>query len=352
MAKIQLDMLETYRHQGYLSRDRHQDLDLLIFNYTERTQYDRKWDEYTMICRGLITDFDGNIVGRPFPKIFNLGEPEAPPVPSHESWDVYEKLDGSLLVAANYSGEPVLSTRGRFDSWQARAGRQIIEERYSTLFKKLGEDKTALLELILPEDQKVVDYGGQRDVYLLAVIDNETGAELPECTAASLGLPGVFSYEPIDDPASLPEERENHEGFVLKGKRTGIRYKVKHPSYVEAHRIIFGLTEKVVWRTLRDGKTTADILTHPGVPDEVRNWAEKTEAHFQKGFASIEDQARRVWRGAPKESRKDTALYIQDQDEDLQPILFAFLSNKGYEQLIWKMLEPFGTGEKPDVDEG
>jgi len=53
---------------------KHPDADLFIYNYTNKAQYDRIWNEITLQSRGLILDADLNIVARPFKKFFNLEE--------------------------------------------------------------------------------------------------------------------------------------------------------------------------------------------------------------------------------------------------------------------------------------
>ncbi len=73
-------------------------MDLEICNYTPKTQYDKLWDAYTLISRGLILDSEHNILSKPFSKFFNLNEtPETTlsnlPV---EVPLITEKLDGDI----------------------------------------------------------------------------------------------------------------------------------------------------------------------------------------------------------------------------------------------------------------
>jgi len=53
---------------------KHPFLDLFIYNYTHKTQYNGLWDQYTERCRGLIMDGNGCVLNNPFPKFFNLGQ--------------------------------------------------------------------------------------------------------------------------------------------------------------------------------------------------------------------------------------------------------------------------------------
>lgn len=74
VEQIDLTELRKRIEAGLILTDKHPELDLYIYNYTKRTQYERMWDRYTRICRGLILNSSGNIVSRPFPKFFNLNE--------------------------------------------------------------------------------------------------------------------------------------------------------------------------------------------------------------------------------------------------------------------------------------
>jgi hypothetical protein len=75
----------------------HPTLPLFIHNYSEKTQFDKRWDEVTMSCRGLILDNNGDVIARPWKKFFNYGEgrlkiDDVMPV------EVTDKMDGSLGI--------------------------------------------------------------------------------------------------------------------------------------------------------------------------------------------------------------------------------------------------------------
>lgn len=88
---MDISKLNQYKEDGWLMNQIHPTLPLIIWNYTPKTQYEQFWDEITLICRGLVTDLDGNIVSRGFPKFFNIEENRHIPT---DDFEVYEKLDG------------------------------------------------------------------------------------------------------------------------------------------------------------------------------------------------------------------------------------------------------------------
>ncbi|NBU99435.1 MAG: hypothetical protein EBS19_14710 [Spirochaetia bacterium] len=67
-----LEKLNEYHEKGLVYKQIHPTLPLTIWNYSEKVQYENLWDEITLMCRGLVTDNDGNIIARPFKKFFNI----------------------------------------------------------------------------------------------------------------------------------------------------------------------------------------------------------------------------------------------------------------------------------------
>ena len=75
-----LEKLQKYLEDGLLYNQVHPTLDLTIWNYTEKVQYEGLWDEITLMCRGLVTNSKGEIVARPFKKFFNMEEGKHTPI--------------------------------------------------------------------------------------------------------------------------------------------------------------------------------------------------------------------------------------------------------------------------------
>jgi len=72
---MKLETLHKYHEEGWLIKQSHPTLPLTIWNYSPATQYEGKWDEVTLRCRGLITeDITERILIQPFNKFFNYEE--------------------------------------------------------------------------------------------------------------------------------------------------------------------------------------------------------------------------------------------------------------------------------------
>lgn len=123
-----LETLNKYYEDGLLYKQVHPTLPLTIWNYTEKVQYENLWDETLLMCRGLVTDNEGNIIAKPFDKFFNIEEGKFEPT---ENFEVYEKMDGSLGIVFWFQGQWVVATRGSFTSDQAIKARELLR-KYNT----------------------------------------------------------------------------------------------------------------------------------------------------------------------------------------------------------------------------
>ena len=332
---LNIKLLQEMLAQGYVIRQKHPTEKLWIYNYSTAAQYERVWNEITMQCRGLILDENHQIIARPFEKFFNLGETENQLIPD-ESFEVYEKMDGSLGILYWYQEKAFIATRGSFQSEQSVVANEILQDKYGHLLAQLEQDKTYLFEIIYPSNRIVLNYGDLKDLVLLAVIDNGTGKD---CPLPNVGLPLVKRYNNYQDIQELVGiEEENREGFVVRFQ-SGLRYKIKFAEYVRIHRIITGVSTISIWQYLSTGQTLEAFLEQ--VPDEFYDWVKQVQANLQAKFQAIETQCRAEYKELA--TRKETAMYFMTCS--YPPILFKMLDKKEYAPEIWKRLRP--VFEKP-----
>ena len=79
-----IETLEKYYNEGLIFKQTHPTLDLTIWNYSQKVQYEKLWDEVTVQCRGLVTNSKGEIVARPFKKFFNYEEHTPEEIPNED----------------------------------------------------------------------------------------------------------------------------------------------------------------------------------------------------------------------------------------------------------------------------
>jgi len=173
---------------GHVTRKTHPELPLSIYTYTRTAQYAQAWTPVTTECRGLVVDDKtGEIVAWPFPKFFNVsehtsGRTYAPPLPD-EPFEVYDKVDGSLIIVFHYAGRWRAASKGSFTSEQAQWAQAWLDARDTNA---LWPDTTYLAEAIYPSNRIVVDYGQREDLVLLAAYEaNGSEAKLTQAAARS-----------------------------------------------------------------------------------------------------------------------------------------------------------------------
>lgn len=313
----------------------HPRLPLNIYNYTVRGQMTpiAQWTEAMMDCRGLILDHKGYVVGRPFRKFWNY-EQMLDQIPSGESFEVWEKLDGSLGIACEYAGEVVCATRGSFESDQSKWFQYWIDTRYEN-FHPSGE--TWLFEIIYPENRIVVDYGNRSEAVLLAVMSPD-GAEIPTlfdgCTRFTKArrFDGVTDFSAIDtDPQFAGEE-----GFVVKWSN-GFMAKCKLTEYKRLHRLITQCSTRTIWELLRAGTGIKELVDR--VPVEFAEWVNQQARELKFRQSNLEDESRTLfWSRNKSWSRKEFAEWATTHTHP--GLLFALLDDKPISDTCWRTVEP------------
>lgn len=351
--------LQPFVDEGWINCQKHPTEELYLFNYSKTCGFSRHWIPETLACRGLIIDGEDNIVARPFPKFFNLEEHDPNEPFLFSKFTTTEKLDGSLGIYYEYPMGQAIATRGSFTSDQALRATKILNEKYGGWYPMV-DYATPLFEIILPENRIVIDYGNMEDIILLAVIDKETGIDLPLEIVDWTG-PVVSDYNSsqvavfeISDTFGVNDGQ--NEGFVLRFEHNGEtpRVKVKLEEYKRLHRIITQTSNKTIWEALSQDKSLEEILDR--VPDEFNDFVQETISSLRAQYLAIASDASleffNVLELLPTNySRKDFAIAIKDSK--YQAILFLMLDDRDYRSLIWKMIKPeYSRPFAKDVDSG
>jgi RNA ligase len=368
--------------QGYISKRKHPTLPLFIYNYTNKATFEHKWSHEIKTCRGLITDEEGNILGRSFYKFFNLGQSEGVSFEDAQrllsfgySYELTDKMDGWLGVGYKYNGEWAVSSRGSFDS----EGSRFATEKFQKIVKAERDhvfppSYTPVFEIIFKKGQIVIPYDYE-GLVLLALVDNDTGYELPYemlykvWKKMNMGFekPLCRLVEKVDKSidVAMSEDIAKKEGYVITlshpHEEMPIKAKIKFDEYCRLHRILTGIT----------GNQIHDALANPlkgylesDVPKEFKGWVKSQADEYYKQFWAIMEDVRAVGAHYLWE------LYSATKQEDENPKKFAFLSTKEqYPELvnfavlyaegkirelheaIWKSFKPHGV-VKPYYEEG
>lgn len=336
MEKKNLDKLVE---EGWLISQTHPELDLTIYNYSQKTQYERFWNEETLSCRGLVMDSYGNIVARPFKKFFNFGEvsSEIPDLP----FEAFEKMDGSLGIFFWYKGNPIFASRGSFTSEQALKGKSMIIEKE---YEILSDGVTYLFEIIYEENRIVVDYGNDERLVLLGAIETETGKEIPykelEDKLSDKGFELVKKWDSkISIDSILKENDSNREGYVLRFSN-GYRIKIKFEEYCRLHRIVTNISNISIWERIKDDLPLDEILDR--IPDEFYDWVKQTEENLRDNYQDILEECEkdlyRIRQDLGNSERREYAEIIKTKK--YPSVIFYMLDGKRVNEMIWKLVKP------------
>ena len=105
------------------------------------------------MCRGLITNLDGQIVrgrSRSSSTSTSTPIPLLPTIDWRQGFTATEKMDGSLGILYQAGGQLHLATRGNFISKQAKEGMSIFRDKGYDRFA-YDPEWTYLFEIIYPE---------------------------------------------------------------------------------------------------------------------------------------------------------------------------------------------------------
>lgn len=273
------DRLEAEVEAGIVNRSRDAETGLNLYVYSKSCVYERAWTPTTKLARGLVLDTDSRrVVATPFPKFYNVHEPEAGSIPA-EPFEVFDKMDGSLAILFFHGGRWRAATKGSFTSDQAKwAEAQIValNLRFPGVFVP---GTTYLAEAIYPENRIVIQYPPEHEgLWLLAAYD-EGGRELSyeELNAVAAATRFRMKIVPRRAVASITELIERakelpptEEGWVLRFA-SGHRVKLKGDAYLAIHRAVSRLTPLSVWEALSTGGGLAGSM-RALLPEEF--WAD------------------------------------------------------------------------------
>lgn len=384
---ISLQELEKYYEDGLLIKQTHPTKDLTIWNYSQKVQYEKLWDEITLQCRGLVTNSEGTIIARPFKKFFNLEELDSLP---NGEFKIYEKLDGSLGILFYYEekltdekryniwfnnnyetgmerffdpnnlpnfddtyyeptpktkGEWILASRGSFTSEQSIKGSEILKKHN---LESLQTGYTYLFEIIYPDNRIVVNYGTEEKLILIGINHNmvddfEMPLEYCDELISGTNFEIVKSYNLGDNIESLKNTiSDNDEGYVLKfNTRPITRIKIKGEEYVRLHRIITNISNRDIWEYLKNNKPLDEILEK--VPDEFYDWVKETVKDLQSKFDLIQMIVEEEYKELI--NKKEFALKIKGSE--FEHLLFTRLNtfSPKLNEMIWDRIYP--TRSKP-----
>ena len=320
---------------------------LRLFCYSESCVYDRRWDDTTMLARGLILDpASKRVVATPFPKFFNVGErlDSIPDLP----FETFEKLDGSLIILFHHNGEWRTATKGSLGSEQAKwAGSWIRQHDLSCL----DPDTTYLAEAIYPENRIVVHYAHSGLVLLGAyrADGSEHGYEDLLALGERLGwrVAKRHSFAAVSELLVLAKTLPpSEEGFVLRFSN-GLRLKVKGDEYCRIHRMVSRLTPLAMWEAMQAGDDLEAVRRQ--LPEEFWTDFDAIIAILKAQIGDLLSAVRVAADTVAHLSDKDVGLKLDTFPAEVRRFIFPYRKTAGdlmcgrTRDLIFRSIRPDGN---------
>lgn len=345
-----LDVNKLVEHiaNGKVTEKKHPNLPLSILTYSREAVWEDLWDDVTTKCRGLIVSDEGDIIARPFEKFFNFSTtyrpetwlsnlPKSPPI-------VAEKLDGSLGIFYNYQGKVGVASKGSFISDHALWATGWYNKNIKN--PRWPGGYTPVFEMICQSVQHhVVHYEGEDRLVLLALVDNETGEELPYddlfywSEVNGISVAGLY-YKNLG--TVLDEDRPNTEGYVLSWPRNGqtpLKVKVKHETFLKLQKLVHAATPKAILEALAEGNLDLVYTWENQSSPELAAFVHTYSTEFMGSFGNIMVNASNLVNNARLRftDRKDVAEFFNTKENQFySAICFAMYDGKDYKPAIWK----------------
>jgi len=348
---LDLDELADEIDAGYVRQRFHPaDTSYMILNYSEKAQLEKRWNDVTRTCRGLIARTEAGtspeVIARPWSKFYNYGEHEPGSIDLDEhDIEVLDKVDGSLGIIYQGPDGWAVATRGSFESEQAIRGTDMLRQMIADGQFYPAPGWTMLAEIVFPANRIVLDYGTFEGLILLGAVHIATG--MPVGPRAFPGSWMGSKADPIEarnlaEALALPP-RPNAEGVVVRFRKSGRMVKIKQDDYVRLHKLVTGLSERAIWEHLNEHDNIDSLLEQ--IPDEFHDWVLKVSEellhqHLDIYAVALAEHMDLLDRLDEHFERRE---YADQAHEATYPgLMFMLLDGKDTGPAIYKMIRPVG----------
>ena len=365
IKKPNFKRLEELTEEGYLRKVISPCGKLFLYNYTDKTTYEKKWTKHTLNARGTVYEVGTNkMIAKAFPKFFNFGElatSKSKNLLKQQGFDVFEKMDGSLGIIYFYDGAWRVNTRGSFTSDQAIKATEMLSLKYN--MTDVPKDVTILAEIIYPENRIIVDYGQEEKLTVIGAYDLEHGSmdlmaaenfSNLKMYLSNTGLETAPStrFKTIQDVIDMQATLgKMEEGFVVRFQ-DGYRAKFKSAEYLKVARLLSEMTLLNFWKAMKEGIVQQEIIEE--IPEEFRPDVDRMKGELEESYKKVceevywdFDHAMKCIGGLfePEDNRKKLGIFLKENPNELKHsgAMFSMLLNKGLDKYIMKSIRPHGN---------
>ena len=272
-----------------LVKESHQN-GLYVYKYAKKVFYDNLWhlDDRLLEARGIILDAKGNIIHRPFKKVFNLNE-NGVTVDRDKEVLAVRKVNGFMGAVSYHNGYNLYGTTGSTVSDFAK----LAEQEISKAGLHVKPNYTYLFEIVHPSDPHIVEE--EVGVYLIGRRDIRTGSLAPErlldhlAEGTGMKRPETVLGRFSDILAASKDVK--HEGFMIVDPDTNEHLcKIKSKHYSSKKFLMRMGNQKVhgFFRTPDHVKQKCDEEFYPIIDKIIAN-------HSEESWTKLTDQQRREY---------------------------------------------------------
>ncbi len=324
--------------------------DRVVLNYSmiESPRFHPVCDE----CRSLILSLgDLGILSRSFDRFYNYGESVEHKGVDFNNLVAMDKEDGSLMNAYhdgerwNVASRKLAFAEGNTDSGTVfrELFRQALGCDVQEAFAKLPREQTYIFELCSRQNRVVKRYDAPQ-AFFLAARDKHTGkyvdfemiAEFSRVIAkqgASLFLPKTYRFSTLKEILEAMKGLDPlDEGYVCVDEKTGLRLKIKNPSYLA----IYHLRENGNISPKRIAN-----LVFMNDHEEYLTYFEEDRKYFQPyihAYQRLVDNIQKNYaRFQDLENQKEFALAVKDLA--VKDILFQLRRGRSLDDVLGSLFE-------------
>jgi len=343
---------------GMINKKEHPELTgIFLYDYTKDCTFNKAWNPFTLMARGLIVDMmEKRVVAHTFPKFFNYGELGA--TLPNMSFTTSEKMDGSMGICAFYRNRWRVSTRGSFTSDQAIWGDKWLHGNAD--IDRMVPSCTYLFEIIYPENRIVVKYDFEGLALLGVYMDgveispiNGFISQIAETLKVRVAKQHEFAS--INDILPLLSTLSgNEEGFVVRFEN-GTRVKFKGDAYCKLHALISNITPLGVWRLFENDINIDLTEIMKDIPEEFHGDFNNIVLILKSSYHSILAKAKMVAESTDHMSDKEVGLRLNELVETYgypAKMVFSMRKKTSVHRNIYMNIRPLGNkleGYRPSI---
>ena len=325
---IDMDKCYELKKNGFLQMKKHLEYPLYILNYTSKTQYKQQWCKELVHARGLIVTEDGEIIARPLPKFFNHHEITEMGELQKQHYELFKKMDGSLVIMFYYKDEFIFCTRGSFISQQALKAKEIFKKKY--MDEDVNKECTYCFEVIYPQNKIVVDYGLLEDLFLISIFHTKTGKNV-NIDQAGFNTVQKIATNGLCYTEWIQHNVVNEEGYVMRFIADNLRIKIKFANYVEKHKGKYLNIERI-----KQSMKNMQTINLDTIPDECYDEVKESINKMEELFKMKENEVLKEYVKIQEQNSTKRDLIEAIKQSQYSKILFAIHAKKKYDSLLWK----------------